>query len=175
MFRDYDPQTGRYIESDPIGLGGGINTYGYVGDNPISNVDPFGLSQCDIDAALSTAKAFYPNLNFGQGPPISDLPKGGGEAAHSNLKNQGQYKNIPGRDGRIHLNMKYLDCLNDDQAVDLLDSVIHESLHFTRPPELQVPPDFDHTFVVPEAARKTGAASNAFLVNRRKCKCACEK
>ncbi|GIK35996.1 MAG: hypothetical protein BroJett010_25550 [Gammaproteobacteria bacterium] len=44
-FRDYDPQVGRYVESDPIGIEGGLNTYGYVGANPLRDVDPLGLDR----------------------------------------------------------------------------------------------------------------------------------
>ncbi|MDQ1923322.1 RHS repeat-associated core domain-containing protein [Massilia pseudoviolaceinigra] len=44
-YRHYDPQTGRYIESDPIGLIGGINTYAYVDSDPLGSIDPLGLAK----------------------------------------------------------------------------------------------------------------------------------
>jgi RHS repeat-associated protein len=58
-YRDYDPQTGRYIESDPIGLEGGINTYTYVGGNPIQRVDYKGESWGAVVPAILVGYAWY--------------------------------------------------------------------------------------------------------------------
>ena len=43
FYRTYDPTTGRYLEPDPIGLGGGPNPFAYALGNPVNFVDPLGL------------------------------------------------------------------------------------------------------------------------------------
>lgn len=48
-FRDYDPSIGRYVESDPIGRLGGLNTYGYVRATPLTSRDVFGLRDAPGD------------------------------------------------------------------------------------------------------------------------------
>ncbi|MBP6077083.1 MAG: RHS repeat-associated core domain-containing protein [Nitrosomonas sp.] len=78
-FRYYEPETGRYISPDPIGLAGGLNTFGYTFGNPIKYSDPLGL---DVVIALyegqngnvfnhigiGTTTGNNANQTFGAGP-----------------------------------------------------------------------------------------------------------
>jgi len=64
-FRDYEPAIGRYPQSDPIGLDGGLNTYQYADANPVSVFDSLGLKPGDIfpsNAAAEEDRALYEPL-----------------------------------------------------------------------------------------------------------------
>ena len=66
-FRDYDPITGRYIESDPISLDGGLNTYGYVGGDVLRLVDPHGLK------TLKCSNIFFTQIGIVPIPILTNL------------------------------------------------------------------------------------------------------
>lgn len=61
--RDYDPSVGRYTQVDPIGLAGGISTFGYVGANPLQATDPSGL---EWEPAGSEVPGWMDRLIVGQ-------------------------------------------------------------------------------------------------------------
>jgi RHS repeat-associated protein len=67
-FRDYIPSVGRFVESDLVGLVGGLNTYSYVAANPLSRVDPLGLLDLDFtdpnDPSYASGQAYDNPMYF---------------------------------------------------------------------------------------------------------------
>ena len=90
-FRDYDPSSGRYIESDPIGLAGGLNTYAYVGGNPLSFIDPLGLECTAVNGTVTCNVPGGPQISFPQpaGWPSSLKP------GDSNYHYYNKWVNLP--------------------------------------------------------------------------------
>ena len=71
LFRYYDPQVGRFIVQDPIGLNGGWNLYQYA-PNPLGWIDPLGLSSCTTK--FKSRNAAFRAAKRDAGIPVSQQP-----------------------------------------------------------------------------------------------------
>jgi RHS repeat-associated protein len=74
--RDYDPAIGRYSESDPIRLDGGVGTYTYVDSDPLFIIDPEGLSP--IKLIKLCVKGYKLIRNVSKAEAIKIAKNGGG-------------------------------------------------------------------------------------------------
>ena len=71
--RWYDPQAGRFIQEDPIGVDGGVNVYLYAGDDPVNGSDPSGMGPGDSD---SICKFFgFGSETFSNGTTVCMVPQ----------------------------------------------------------------------------------------------------
>jgi RHS repeat-associated protein len=62
--RSYDPAVGRFLETDPIGIAGGLNLYTYSSNDPTNQLDPFGLTST-LDVAANIAAGFGDVMSLG--------------------------------------------------------------------------------------------------------------
>jgi RHS repeat-associated protein len=128
--RYYDPELGRYLTPDPIGLQGGVNSYAYVDGNPLKYVDPSGLILFAFDGTGNGAP--------GPGASVSNVWKihqaydeklngskfyiTGIGTTDVNMSYKGNMANGDGFNQRVALGFNFLnDFIDKDTGSDLVD------------------------------------------------------
>lgn len=99
--RWYDPQVGRFISEDPIGLTGGINQFAYVGNNPQNRKDPSGLYGVDVHYYLT----YYLALSTGclSDAEARSIAQGDQDSDESDWKKPGWGNSIVSIGGKAHV------------------------------------------------------------------------
>jgi RHS repeat-associated protein len=153
--RWYSPELGRFLTPDPVGPSGGVNLYAYVRNDPTNFFDPWGLTQMDIDVATEVIKEMQTDLRF---PETVD-------PSWKSEKYDAQYMYFT---DTIKLNEDFLKELTDQEATNLLNTLIHETLHANDPVWKQLLDSFfSHPGTFSEADRRTDEILEMYLKKRK--------
>lgn len=119
-FRDYDPEVGRYLRSDSVGLAGGLNTFGYVRGSPLALADPLGLTPSDVNGVMRDVQRGNPDVRP-SGPGIGYSPQRSPNGGHTDWK------------GKIFIdpNWSRISCFTPSEYRDLYLLLLHEGMHST--------------------------------------------
>ena len=147
-FRYFDPNTGRYLNADPIGQRGGVNLFVYAVNNPVNWLDRFALTKEDIKWALSFVSRRQPDLDVPDDVGVKDLDW---------LPNSPIGITNPLTLG-ITIDDYYLGQLTCEELKDLLELLTHESIHRTLPRWHMIFNPLRHPAVYREARERTKKA-----------------
>ncbi|EPZ51207.1 RHS repeat-associated core domain protein [Bacteriovorax sp. BAL6_X] len=167
--RNYNPGAGRFVSEDPVGIvSGDSNLYRYVRNNVFGFVDPYGLTQRDIDLAFKHVFKKYPNAKNVKYRVANIGEIDSNTAGYFDIDNN-----------EVILSRDYLRTLNSKEAVDLLDTAFHEVLHSQNTWKIigdyftpgDGKDDFFHRQIYDQAILDTADAINDFLYDRKPKQC----